>query len=91
MSTIVGAKGQVTIEKQIRDVLGIQPGWRAIQRLEGGEVVIRFRPPKHRRSLAGALAGKAKVTFPTPEALEAAIDQAWTYAALEATGEEAPE
>ena len=90
MSTLVGTKGQVTIEKEIRDALGVQPGWRAIQRLEGGQVVIEFRPPKHRRSLYGALAGKAKRTFPTPEDLEAAFDEAWTYAAREAEGEEAP-
>ena len=90
VSTLVGTKGQVTIEKEIRDTLGISPGWRAIQRLEGDRVVIEFLPPKHRRSLAGILKGKAKRTFPTPEDLEVAIDQAWTHAAREAVGEEAP-
>jgi bifunctional DNA-binding transcriptional regulator/antitoxin component of YhaV-PrlF toxin-antitoxin module len=90
MSTLVGTKGQVTIEKEIRDVLGVKPGWRAIQRLEGDQVLIQFRPPKHRRSLYGVLADKAKVSFPTAEDLEAAVDQAWTCAAREAEGEEAP-
>ena len=55
------------------------------------QATTELRPPKHRRSLAGALAGKAKRTFPTPEDLEAAIDEAWTYAAREAEGEEAPD
>lgn len=54
------------------------------------QATTKLRPPRHRRSLAGALAGKAKRTFPTSEDLEAAIDEAWTYAALEAEGEEAP-
>ncbi len=88
MSTVVGTRGQVTIEKEIRDRLGVEPGWRAFQRLEQDHVVLEFRPPKHRRSLAGMLAGKAKRTFPTDEALEAAIEEAWTGAAREAEGEE---
>jgi bifunctional DNA-binding transcriptional regulator/antitoxin component of YhaV-PrlF toxin-antitoxin module len=83
MSTLVGTKGQVTIEKEIRTALGVEPGWRAIQRLDGDCVVIEFRPPKHRRSLAGVLAGKAKRTFPTPEELEAAIGEAWAAEAHE--------
>lgn len=78
MSTPVGVNGQIILEKEIRDALGVEPGWRAIQRLDGDRVVIEFRPPKHRRSLAGVLAGKAKRTFPTSEELEAAIEGAWT-------------
>jgi bifunctional DNA-binding transcriptional regulator/antitoxin component of YhaV-PrlF toxin-antitoxin module len=91
MSTLVGTKGQVTIEKKIREVLGVEPGWRAIQRLEGDQLVLEFLPPKHRRSLAGILKPKALRTFPTPEDLQAATDQAWTHAAREAAGEESPE
>ena len=91
MSTLVGTKGQVTIDKEIRDALGLEPGWRAVQRLEGERVVLEFLPPRHRRSLAGALKGKAKVTFPSPEALEAAIDEARTHAAHEVVGEKSSE
>lgn len=77
MSTLVGSKGQVTIQKEIRDSLGVEPGWRAIQTLEGNRVVIQFRPPKHRRSLYGVLAGKAERTFPDEETLDAAIADSW--------------
>lgn len=87
MSSLVGTRGQVTIEKEIRDRLGVEPGWRAFQRLEEDRVVLEFRPPRHRRSLAGVLAGKAKRTFPTDEALEAAVEEAWAGAAREAEGE----
>ena len=51
----VGAKGQVVIEKEIRDRLGIEPGSLAIQRVVDGHVEIYFVPPPHRRSLRGAL------------------------------------
>ena len=78
MSAVVGRKGRVTIEKPIRDALGIGPGWRAIQRTEGKALVIRFVPPKHNRSLAGILRNATTVTIPTSEELDRAIDEAWT-------------
>lgn len=84
MSTRVGTKGQVTIEKEIRDALGVRPGWRAVQRLEENRVVIEFLPPKHRRSLVGILTDATAVRAPTEEALQAAIEQAWEEAAQEA-------
>ena len=55
MPSIVGTKGQVVIDKAIRDRLGISPGWRAYQTLDEGYVKIYFRPPPHNRSLLGVL------------------------------------
>ena len=55
MAAIVGPKGQVVIDKAIRDRLGISPGWRAYQTLDDGCVKIYFRPPPHSRSLLGTL------------------------------------
>ena len=80
MSSLVGAKGQVTIEKGIRDALGLQPGWRAVQRLEGDRVVIEFLPPKHRRSLDGILSDKTTVRIRSLEE--------WLRAPVVATEEE---
>ena len=56
MSTLVGTKGQVTIEKAIRDALGVQPGWRAIQRLEDGRSIMDavLGPAKHLESRLSA-------------------------------------
>ncbi len=48
-------------------------------------------PTNTRGSLYGALATKATRTFATNDEFEAAIDEAWTYAAREAEGEEIPE
>lgn len=56
----VGERGQVTIDKAIREELGVYAGDQAIQRIENGRVVIEFVPAPHRRSLAGAL--REKVT-----------------------------
>jgi bifunctional DNA-binding transcriptional regulator/antitoxin component of YhaV-PrlF toxin-antitoxin module len=56
----VGERGQVTIEKAIREHFGVYAGDQAIQRIEGERVVIEFVPGPHRRSLAGSL--RAKVT-----------------------------
>lgn len=56
MPTLVGLKGQVVIEKEIRDKLGIGPGAIAIQTLVGDRVEIQFIPPMHTESLFGVLA-----------------------------------
>lgn len=54
----VGERGQVTIDKAIREELGVYAGDQAIQRIEDGRVVIEFVPAPHHRSLAGALRDK---------------------------------
>lgn len=83
MSTLVGPKGQVTIEKDIRDKLGIGPGWRAVQSVRDGQVIMNFVPPKHNRSLAGILYDPDGPKFLTNEALEEAIERSWEEAATE--------
>ena len=45
MTSLVGRKGQVVIAKEIRDRLGIEPGWVAVQRMVEGHVEIHFLPP----------------------------------------------
>jgi bifunctional DNA-binding transcriptional regulator/antitoxin component of YhaV-PrlF toxin-antitoxin module len=83
MSFLVGTKGQVTISKEYRDALGVKPGWRAIQRLQEGRVVIEFLPPPHRRSLAGMLTDATQVSARTDDELQAGIEQAWEDAVSE--------
>jgi AbrB family looped-hinge helix DNA binding protein len=60
MASTVGERGQVTIEKAIREELGVYAGDVAVQRIEGRRVVIEFVPAPHRRSLAGVLRDKVE-------------------------------
>ncbi len=62
MSSRVGERGQFTIEKQIREELGVYAGDQAIQRVEGGRLVVEFVPAPHRRSLAGVLRDKVAIS-----------------------------
>jgi AbrB family looped-hinge helix DNA binding protein len=61
LASKVGERGQVTIEKQIREELGIYAGDQAIQRVEDGRLVVEFVPAAHRRSLAGVLQDKVTI------------------------------
>lgn len=60
MASSVGERGQITIEKAIREELGVYAGSLAIQRVEDGKLIIEFAPAPHRRSLAGSLRDKAR-------------------------------
>ena len=55
MPSVVGQKGQVVISKEIRDRLGVEPGWMAVQSVVDGHLEIHFFPPEHNRSLLGCL------------------------------------
>jgi len=65
--TSVGERGQITIERDIRRELDIQPKDVAVQRIEDGRLVVEFIRPvePHTRSLAGIL-GPAPRTPPGP-------------------------
>ena len=45
----------MVISKEIRDRLGVGPGWLALQRLVDNHVEIYFAPPQHGRSLKSSL------------------------------------
>jgi bifunctional DNA-binding transcriptional regulator/antitoxin component of YhaV-PrlF toxin-antitoxin module len=57
LGTSVGERGQITIERDIRERLGIKPRDIAIQRVEEGRLVVEFVRPHepHSRSLVGIL------------------------------------
>jgi bifunctional DNA-binding transcriptional regulator/antitoxin component of YhaV-PrlF toxin-antitoxin module len=80
MAHVVGPKGQVVIEKEIRERLGVQPGWLALQVPGDNHVKIYFIPPEHNRSLRGA----AKPFIRR----EPAPDEDWDDAIADAIAEE---
>ena len=79
----VGSKGQVVIAKEIRDELGIEPGWLALQRVVDGHLEVHFLPPQHDRSLAGSLASYVRRSIAPGEEWDRAREQAWAEAAWE--------
>lgn len=82
MGHVVGEKGQIVIEKPIREALGIEPGFIAVQAVVDDHVEIRFYPPEHRRSLRGRLARFAKRSVSEEEWAQAR-EQAWATAVRE--------
>jgi AbrB family looped-hinge helix DNA binding protein len=76
MTSRVGERGQITIEKSIREELAICGGDETVQRVEGGRIVIEVIPGRHRRSMAGALRDKVG-RRPTDESWAALRDAAW--------------
>ena len=86
MAYLVGPKGQVVIAKEIREQLGIQPGWIALQRLVGDRVEIYFLPPEHNRSLKGSLSQHIQTHIPPGEAWDQAREKAWEQNITEGSG-----
>ena len=76
MASRVGERGQITIEKAIREELAIYAGDEAVQRIEDGRIVIEVIPGRHRRSMAGSLREKIGRT-PADESWEALRKAAW--------------
>lgn len=58
MTNKVGSRGQIVIDKRIRDRLGIKAGHRAIQLVVDNHVELHFIPPDHSHSLMGILASR---------------------------------
>ena len=52
MPSVVGQRGQIVIEKPIRDALGLKPGHLAVQHLETDHVKLYFYPARTRGFLA---------------------------------------
>lgn len=77
MASRVGERGQITLEKGIREELGIYAGDAAIQRIEDGRIVIEVVRGRHNRSLAGSAAPHI-TRRPPDESWEVLRDAAWT-------------
>ncbi len=76
MGSRVGERGQITIEKAIREELAIYAGDETVQRVEDGRIVIDLVPGRHRRSLAGSLRNKVG-RHPADETWETLRAAAW--------------
>ena len=82
----VGQKGEMVIDEELRQKLGIGPGWRAYQFLEEGYLKIYFRPPDDGKPLSGRLAKNLKKTVAPGKEWDEAREYAWKVRAEEKMG-----
>ena len=75
MSNVVGERFQITIDKKVREQLGIEPGDRAVEWVEDGRLVVYFMPKPHSRSLLGIL--KVPGQEPRHVDIQAEKEAAW--------------
>ena len=83
MGYVVGRKGQIVIAKGIRERLGVEPGWIALQRLANDHVEVYFVPPEHERSLKGSLAQHVEAVPDPGREWDKARELAWREATRE--------
>ncbi len=76
MPSIIGKRGQIVIEKSIRDTLGLKPGYIAIQHLVDDHIEVFFYPPEHEKSLRGILAHHVNRSKPMGDWSQAR-EEAW--------------
>ncbi|MCL6088158.1 MAG: AbrB/MazE/SpoVT family DNA-binding domain-containing protein [Actinobacteria bacterium] len=80
MALIVGSKGQIVISKEIRDKLGVKPGWIALERLTGDHIEVYFIPPEHEESLKASLLPYIKTHISSDKEWDKARNTAWDEA-----------
>ena len=81
MALVVGSKGQIVISKEIRDKIGVKPGWLALERLTGDYVEVYFVPPEHSKSLKGSLLPYIKTHIAQGKEWNEVRDKVWDEAA----------
>ncbi|MGK2850681.1 MAG: AbrB/MazE/SpoVT family DNA-binding domain-containing protein [Candidatus Limnocylindrales bacterium] len=87
MANVVGERFQITIDKQVRQRLGIKPGDRAVEHVIDGRLVVDFIPAPHRESLRGIFKRPGQPVVTDWQALR---DRAWGWRSAEATDDRSP-
>ena len=90
MAYLVGPKGEIVIAKDIRDRLGVEPGWISLQRLVDDHVELYFLPPGHRKSLKGSLAEHVKVHVGEGKEWDKAREETWKMEAQDRESDRRP-
>ena len=83
MPNVVGERFQITIDKKVREELGVKPGDQAVEWVEDGRLVIGFLPRTHNESMLGIL---KKMTGRTIEPItdwETLKERAWAARSAE--------
>ena len=77
MPNVVGERFQITIDKRVREELGVQPGDQAVEWVEDGRLVIAFMPRPNNESMLGILKRYADKPIEPITDWEALKDRAW--------------
>lgn len=83
MANVVGERFQITIDKKVRDELGINAGDLAVERAEAGRLIVTFMPKPHNRSMLGALRPYIKGPIEPITDWQAMKDRAWAMRTAE--------
>lgn len=83
MANVVGERFQITIDRAVRDALGVQPGDLAVERVEDARLVVEFIPRPHDRSLRGILKAGERPANSTDSGAEK--EAAWRARSAEIT------
>lgn len=77
MSNVVGERFQVTIDKKVREQLGIRPGDQAVEWVEDGRLVVAFLPRPHNESMLGIVKRYVKEPIEPITDWQAVKERAW--------------
>ena len=83
MPNVVGERFQITIDKKVRERLGIKPGDRAFESVEGDKLVVTFLPSAHDESMLGILKRYTDRPIEPINDWEAVKERAWAARSAE--------
>jgi len=83
MPNVVGDRFQITIDKKVRERLGIRPGDQAFESVEGTRLVVTFLPRPHNESMLGILKRYTDKPIEPITDWEAVKERAWATRSAE--------
>ena len=83
MPNVVGERFQITIDKQVRERLGIKPGDQAVEWVEDGRMVVGFLPPPSNESMLGIVKRMTGKTIEPITDWDELKDAAWAVRTAE--------
>ncbi len=83
MPNVVGERFQITIDKKVREQLGLKPGDQAVEWVEDGRLVVSFLPRPHHDSMLGILKRYTDKPIEPITDWEAVKERAWAARSAE--------
>jgi AbrB family looped-hinge helix DNA binding protein len=77
MPNVVGERFQITIDKSVRERLGVKPGDQAVEWVEDGRLIVTFLPRPHNESMLGILKKYTDKPIEPITDWQAVKDDAW--------------